>query len=187
MLEIKISGRGGQGVVFAASALGLSFFNAGMYPQCYSVYGGERRGAPVVGFLRVDREKVLLKCEIRRPNSLIYLDETLFDAEEARNLLKEGDTILLNSSRPLEQFGNLRGFRVGLIDAALISEEAGLGRIINTTVLGAYCRLAGQPGLECLLNTLDEVLPARGEVNREAARRAFDAVRVMEGSQHELP
>src|SRR5665647_680787 len=135
MLEIKISGRGGQGVVVAASALGLTFFKAGMYPQSYSVYGGERRGAPVVGFLRVDKEKILLKCEIKRPNSLIYLDESLFDAGEASKLLKAGDSILINTARPLEQLGDLHGFRVGLIDAAAVSETAGMGRIINTTVL----------------------------------------------------
>lgn len=180
MLEIKISGRGGQGVVVAASTLGLSFFNAGMYPQSYSVYGGERRGAPVVGFLRVDTEKILLKCEIKRPNSLIYLDESLFDAGEARTLLKAGDTILINTARPLDQLGDLHGFRVGLIDAAAVSESAGLGRIINTTVLGAYCRLAGQPELTCLLDALTEAIPMKGRANREAAERAFEAVTITE-------
>ncbi len=180
MLEIKISGRGGQGVVVAASTLGLSYFNAGMYPQCYSVYGGERRGAPVVGFLRVDLEKVLLKCEIRRPNSLIYLDDSLFDAADVRNLLKPGDTILINTTRSLEQLGDLHGLRVGLIDAAYVSEQAGLGRIINTTVLGAYCRLAGQPELNCLLDALAEAIPVKRRANREAAQRAFDAVKITE-------
>ncbi len=180
MLEIKISGRGGQGVVVAASTLGLSFFNAGLYPQCYSVYGGERRGAPVVGFLRVGQEKVLLKCEIRRPNSLIYMDDSLFDAGEARTLLKAGDTVLINTSRPLEQLGDLHGFRVGLIDAATISERASLGRIINTTVLGAYCRLVGQPELNCLLDALAEAIPVKCQANREAAQLAYDSVKITE-------
>ena len=180
MLEIKISGRGGQGVVVAASTLGLSFFKAGMYPQCYSVYGGERRGAPVVGFLRVDGEKILHKCEIRRPNSLIYLDESLFDAGEARNLLGRGDTVLINTARALEELGDLDGFRVGLIDAAKLSEKAGLGKMINTAMMGAYCRLAGRPELDCLLEALAEAIPAKAEANREAAQRAFDAVEITE-------
>jgi Pyruvate/2-oxoacid:ferredoxin oxidoreductase gamma subunit len=41
--------------------LGFAFFKAGFYPQCFSVFGGERRGAPVVSFLRVDQEKILKK------------------------------------------------------------------------------------------------------------------------------
>lgn len=180
MLEIKISGRGGQGVVVAASTLGLSYFNAGMYPQCYSVYGGERRGAPVVGFLRVDREKVLLKCEIRRPNSLIFLDESLFNAADIRSLLKAGDTVLINTTRTLEQLGDLKGLRIGLINAAAVSESVGLGRIINTTVLGAYCRLVGQPGLEYLLDALAEAIPVKTQANLDAARLAYDAVTITE-------
>ena len=71
MNEIKFYGRGGQGVVMASQMLGLGFFKAGLYPQCYSLFGGERRGAPVVSFLRVDREKILLKCDIKQPDELL--------------------------------------------------------------------------------------------------------------------
>jgi 2-oxoacid:acceptor oxidoreductase gamma subunit (pyruvate/2-ketoisovalerate family) len=74
MDEIKFCGRGGQGVVMASQMLGFAFFKAGLYPQCFSVFGGERRGAPVVSFLRVDRKKILLKCGIKQPNEMIYLD-----------------------------------------------------------------------------------------------------------------
>lgn len=48
MIEIKFSGRGGQGVVIASQMLGMAFFKDGHYPQCYSVFGGEGRGAPFV-------------------------------------------------------------------------------------------------------------------------------------------
>ena len=58
MLEIKFHGRGGQGVVIASQMLGMAFFRKDMYPQCYSLFGGERRGAPVVSFLRVGEEKI---------------------------------------------------------------------------------------------------------------------------------
>jgi len=57
MNEIKFTGRGGQGAVIASQMLGLAFFKAGLYPQCFSVFGGERRGAPVMSFLRVDEKK----------------------------------------------------------------------------------------------------------------------------------
>lgn len=182
MLEIKISGRGGQGVVVAASTLGLSFFKAGMYPQCYSVYGGERRGAPVVGFLRVDKDKILHKCEIRRPNSLIYVDESLFDAEEVNSHLMPGDSILINTQRPLEQMGDLSRFRVGLVDAAAVSAMVGLGKgIVNSTMLGAYARLIGRPELKHLLDAIVESVPAKARENCLAAERAFEVVKITEG------
>jgi len=60
MIEIKFRGRGGQGAVVASEILGRAFFLEGKYPQCFSLFGGERRGAPVVGFLRVDEQPILL-------------------------------------------------------------------------------------------------------------------------------
>jgi 2-oxoacid:acceptor oxidoreductase gamma subunit (pyruvate/2-ketoisovalerate family) len=182
MLEIKFSGRGGQGVVVASRILGLSYFKAGKYPQCYSLFGGERRGAPVVGFLRVDDKKILLKCEIKQPKSLICLDESLFDAGETREQLKPGGAVLINTPRSLEALSGLQGFQVGRVDAAAISESAGLGGIINTAMLGAYCRMAGTPELDFLLDSVSEMVPAKSaDANREAVRTAYHMVELAEG------
>lgn len=178
MLEIKFSGRGGQGVVVASQILGLSFFKAGKYPQCYSLFGGERRGAPVVSYLRVDEEKILLKCEIRHPRDLICMDDGLFDAEEARGLLLPGGCILLNTRQTPADLGDLSGFTVGRIDAEAVSAAVGLGKMINTTVLGAYCRLTGSVELDPLLAAVAEMVPAKVDENLEAARRAYEAVEV---------
>ncbi len=180
MLEIKFSGRGGQGVVLTSQILGLAFFKAGLYPQCYSVFGGERRGAPVVGFLRVDPRKILLKCEIRHPHELVCLDEGLFDPTEVQALLRPGGRILLNSGRSPEAFGDLSPFRLGLIDGVAISQAVGLGRMVNTAVLGAYCRFTGHLTLEALLEAVAEMVPAKTEANLEAARRAFESFRRVE-------
>lgn len=180
MLEIRFNGRGGQGVVVASRILGLSFFKAGMYPQCYSVFGGERRGAPVVSYLRVDSERILLKCEIKRPNALIYLDESLFDPQDVRVLLDPGSPVLLNSPHPSDFGGLLAGLRVGRVDAGAIAEAEGLGTNINTAVLGAYCRLAGQPAPEHLLEAIAETIPAKTEANLAAARRAFQDLEIRE-------
>lgn len=51
MIEIKFIGRGGQGAVIASQILSKVYFLMGLYPQCYSLFGGERRGAPVASFL----------------------------------------------------------------------------------------------------------------------------------------
>jgi len=64
----------------ASQMLGSVFWYAGLYPQCYSIFGGERRGVPVFSSLRVDQEKILLKCNIKIPNQLIYFDESISKA-----------------------------------------------------------------------------------------------------------
>ena len=174
MNEIKFYGRGGQGVVMASQMLGFAFFKAGLYPQCFSVFGGERRGAPVMSFLRVDREKILLKCGIKHPNEMIYLDDSLIDAQEVKSLLKPGGKILINTHRPLSEFKSLDPFTIGRVDARAVSEQQGLGRTINTAILGAYGRLSGKPSLEVLLASIEEMVPAKKKANLEAVRQGYE-------------
>ena len=174
MDEIKFYGRGGQGVVMASQILGFAFFRAGLYPQCFSVFGGERRGAPVVSFLRVDSEKILLKCGIKHPSEMVYLDDTLIDAQEVNAVLSAGGKIIVNTNRPASAFKSLQSVTLGMVDARSIAEELGLGRTINTAVLGAYCRISGKPSLEILLASIQEMVPAKKEANLEAARQAYE-------------
>lgn len=174
MDEIKFYGRGGQGVVTASQMLGFAFFKAGFYPQCFSVFGGERRGAPVVSFLRVDQEKILLKCSIRHPNLLIYLDDSLVDPLEIKSQLKPGGKVLINTAQPRTAFELLHPFTTARVDARAITEQLGLGRTINTAMLGAYCRLSGKPALEVLLASIGEMVPAKKEANFQAARLAYE-------------
>ena len=75
MIEIKISGRGGQGVVLASQILAAAFFKNGMWVQAFPSFGAERRGAPVSAFVRADREEMTLRCGVYRPEWIIVLDE----------------------------------------------------------------------------------------------------------------
>src|SRR4030065_526994 len=97
MIEIKFRGRGGQGAVVASEILGRAFFREGKYPQCFFLFGGERRGAPVVGFLRVDEEPILLKCQIYQPDQMIIFDYSLIDETEILRELKPKGSILINT------------------------------------------------------------------------------------------
>lgn len=178
MEEIKFYGRGGQGVVMASQMLGYAFFKAGLYPQCFSVFGGERRGAPVVSFLRVDPEKILLKCGIKHPSEMIYLDDSLIDAREVKNLLKPSGKILINTDRSESTFKSLSSYTIGRIDARAISEQQGLGRTINTAMLGAYCRFSEKPSLEVLLSAIEELVPAKKSENLAAARQAYEKLEI---------
>ena len=48
MFQVRIHGRGGQGVVTAAELLSLAAFDEGRYAQAFPSFGSERMGAPVV-------------------------------------------------------------------------------------------------------------------------------------------
>jgi pyruvate ferredoxin oxidoreductase gamma subunit len=48
MFQIRIHGRGGQGVVTAAEMLSVAAFREGRFAQAFPSFGSERTGAPVV-------------------------------------------------------------------------------------------------------------------------------------------
>lgn len=176
MNEIKFHGRGGQGVVMASQMLGLAYFKAGMYPQCYSLFGGERRGAPVVSYLRVDREKILLKCDIRRPDELLCFDVSLLNLEEIRDTMRPGARILVNAPNIPESMKELTGYTLARIEAGPLSERLGLGHVINTTILGAYCRLNSDLALERVIDAVEEMVPAKKELNIQAVHQGYEGV-----------
>jgi 2-oxoacid:acceptor oxidoreductase gamma subunit (pyruvate/2-ketoisovalerate family) len=179
MLEIKFHGRGGQGVVIASQILGMAFFGMDMYPQCYSLFGGERRGAPVVSFLRVGKEKILLKCEIKKPNELIVFDASLLDPHEIRSAMPPGSRILVNCLVQPDSFSELAGYELGCVDAQSIAEGLDLGHVINTAILGAYCRFTGNVPLEDLLKTVQKMAPHRKDANVESARLGYENLTVV--------
>ena len=178
MLEIKLHGRGGQGVVMASQILARAFFLIELYPQCFSLFGGERRGAPVTSFLRVDEKKILLKCEIKRADQIIFLAPDLIDEKEIDIILKPKGLILINTPLTVDQFSHLRKFHLSLVDAFSIAEQVGLGRTINTAILGAYCRANSGLPMACLEEAIRETVPAKVEANLEAARQAYEVTRV---------
>ncbi|MCX7856502.1 MAG: 2-oxoacid:acceptor oxidoreductase family protein [Deltaproteobacteria bacterium] len=172
--EVKFIGRGGHGAVVAAQILAKAFFLRGFYPQCYSLFGGERRGAPVKSFLRVDSEKILLKCEIKRADHLIVMAKDLILEEPIMNHVKQGGIVLINSDEPLELKENVN---LAYVDAQKIASECGLGNIINTAMLGAYARINQDLPMEFLEKAVREYVPAKVEENLAALRRAYNETR----------
>lgn len=180
MIEIKFRGRGGQGTVIASEILGRAFFLEGKYPQCFSLFGGERRGAPVSGFLRVDHEPILLKCQIKHPDQVILFDLSLTDEMEISRELKPGGTILINTNRGIGSFEGWRKFKMGLIDAGSIARGVGLGDTFNTAMLGAYVRLTESVKMETLIEAIRRMAPSKVEKNIEAAEKGYQQIKIYE-------
>jgi 2-oxoacid:acceptor oxidoreductase gamma subunit (pyruvate/2-ketoisovalerate family) len=178
MIEIKFKGRGGQGAVIASEILGRAFFLEGKYPQCFSLFGGERRGAPVVGFLRVDEEPILLKCQIKHPDHMIIFDLSLTGDKEISQELKPNGLILINSNKEIGFFNHLRRFKICLIDAGPIARKVGLGGTFNMAMLGAYIRLTHLVKMETLIEAVRRMVPAKIELNIQAVKEAYEQANV---------
>ena len=65
MFEIRIHSRGGQGGVTAARLLAMAALHDGKYATACPFYGAERRGAPVVSFVRIDDHPIKVYSQIR--------------------------------------------------------------------------------------------------------------------------
>src|SRR5271165_453926 len=61
MFQIRIHGRGGQGVVTGAEMLSVAAFQEDRHAQAFPSLGSERTGAPVVAFCRIASEEIRLR------------------------------------------------------------------------------------------------------------------------------
>jgi 2-oxoacid:acceptor oxidoreductase gamma subunit (pyruvate/2-ketoisovalerate family) len=178
MVEVKFQGVGGQGVVMASEILARTYFEEGWYPQCFSVFGGERRGAPVGAFLRISHEKIYLKCDIERPDHLILFDESFLDENATARHLMPGGIVLLNTGER-HRSERCRPYTLAEIDALEISKRNGVATLVNTAMLGAYVRVTGGVSLDRLLKVIENTVPAAVEENLAAAKEAFEEVVVV--------
>jgi len=182
MIEIRFHGRGGQGAQVASKVLAVAFFHEGYYVQSFPAFGVERRGAPVMAFLRIDREPIQLRVNIYRPDHLVVLDPTLIGAVDITSGLKPNGWILINSHQSPEIFkGLIRGFRIATVDATSIAIQYGLGSrtnpIVNTAILGAFSRITGLVGIDSIALAIREEIPVRKDENARAAREAYHEVK----------
>ena len=77
MFQVRIHGRGGQGVVTAAELLSVAAFTEGRYAQAFPSFGSERMGAPVVSFCRISDAPIRTHEPVTEPDALIIQDLTL--------------------------------------------------------------------------------------------------------------
>ena len=165
MLQIIIQGRGGQGAQTAGNLLAMAFFAEGRQVQSFASYGGARRGTPVSSFIRVDDRPVRVRCDIEQADAILCFDATLL---ETRLLAaaRPDTLIVVNSARTIEQYAEtLPGYRVLPVDGMAISRRHGLGRIVNSALLGALARAIEAPGLDVLTRTLTAEAPKLHDEN----------------------
>jgi pyruvate ferredoxin oxidoreductase gamma subunit/2-oxoisovalerate ferredoxin oxidoreductase gamma subunit len=183
MHEIRFHGRGGQGTVVASILLAKAFFNAGYYVQTFPLFGVERRGAPVEAYLRLDKEKILVRSNIYAPDHVVVQDAKLLDSVDVTAGLKKGGSILINLKDIPDNMETFSDFRFAFVDANQIAVDNGLGSrtqpIINTAMIGAFARVMGMPHLDMITGAIKSEIHVKTDQNVSAARQAYDAVTLL--------
>ncbi len=183
MLEVRIHGRGGQGVVTAAELLSVAAFAEGRHSQAFPTFGSERTGAPVVAFCRIADGPIRLREPIAEPDALIVQDPTLLHQVALFEGLKPDGYVLINSGHSFEELGiaelgdRFRPERMLAVPATDIAREC-LGRPLpNAVLLGGFAALSGQISLDALATAIRERFSGRvAEGNVAGAERAYGYV-----------
>lgn len=183
MFQVRIHGRGGQGVVTAAEMLSVAAFDEGHHAQAFPTFGSERTGAPVVAFCRIDEEPIRVREPIVEPDALIIQDPTLLHQVDLFSGLGPDAYVLINSSHDIVELGlgDLRGRfrpeRLLAVPATALAREH-VGRPLpNAVLLGAFAALAGIVSIGSVAKAIRERFPGPvGEANVAGAEAAYGYV-----------
>ncbi len=182
MIEIRFHGRGGQGAVTSAELTALAAIEQGKYAQAFPSFGPERRGAPVMAFVRVSDEPIRTREKIYEPDIVVVLDPTLLDIVNVASGLKEDGIVVLNTTKSAEEVREVSGIssKLALVDARRIAIETMGIPITNTTLLGAMLKATDLLPLSALEGPLQDRFGRIAGKNIQASQRAYEETVVKE-------
>ena len=187
MFQIRIHGRGGQGVVTGAEMLSIAAFIEGRYAQAFPSFGSERMGAPVTAFCRIDDREIRLREPVLTPDALIIQDPTLLHQVDLFNGLSAEGYILINSKRSFRDLGiddlarDQKRQRHCTVPATELALKH-IGRPLpNAALLGGFAAISRQVQLRSVIAAIREKFPrAVAEPNIAAAQEAYTLVKKAE-------
>ena len=183
MFQVRIHGRGGQGVVTAAEMLSIAAFEEGRHAQAFPSFGSERTGAPVVAFCRIADKEIRLREPIMAPDAIIIQDPTLLHQVDVFAGLKKDGYILINTTKTFEQLG-LGDFvrdwhpeRLCTVAATDLSIKH-VGRPVpNVPLLGGFVAVSGIIKLESVAMAIRDKFSGKvADGNIAAATEAYNIV-----------
>ena len=181
MFQVRIHGRGGQGVVSGAEILSVAAFLEGKYAQAFPSFGSERMGAPVMAFCRIDDKEIRVREPVLQPDALIIQDSSLLQQVDLFEGLPVRGYVLLNSTHSIEELGlggfvrGPRKYRLYMLPATELAVKH-VGRAVpNAALLGGFAAITGVIALDSVVAAIREKFPSKiAEKNVAAAKEAFD-------------
>jgi len=185
LVEIRWHGRGGQGAVTSAELLAQAAISEGKYAHAFPSFGPERRGAPVLAFVRISsKEPIRVRADITEPDVVVVLDPRLLGIMNVTSGLKEGGMLIVNTRRSLQDIESEFGakWQLATVDATRIAREILGVPIVNTTMIGTVLRATGVVQLDSLLEPLKHRFGRLAERNINAMKRAYEETLVEGGN-----
>ncbi len=183
MFQVRIHGRGGQGVVSASELLSVAAFEEGKYSQSFPSFGSERMGAPVQAFARISDNPITSREPVMEPDMLIIQDPTLFLAVNVFEGANTDGFLLINSAKTPEQLGieeMTEQYPVNHV-MTLPATELAMKYIKqpkpNTVLLGAFAALSQMVHMPALEKAIQEKFPKRiADANVVATKAGYNLI-----------
>jgi len=183
IIEIRWHGRGGQGAVTSAELLAQAAISEGKYARAFPSFGPERRGAPVMAFVRIsNKEPIRTRAGIIRPDVVVVLDPSLLGIANVTSGLKDDGMAVINTRKTAEQLREEFNISQSLatVDATSIAREILGVPITNTTMVGALVKATGVVELGSLVEPLKHRFNRLAERNIKAMQRAYEETLIKE-------
>ena len=187
MFQVRIHGRGGQGVVTGAEMLSIAAFFEGRHAQAFPSFGSERTGAPVVAFCRIADQEIRLREPILDPDCLIVQDATLFKVIDVFAGLRGDGYLLVNTNKSFAELhigeaANRLPKRHAVIVPATEFALKHVGRPVpNAALLGAFAALTQFVHIDSVKRAIEEAFPGKiGAANIAAATEAYAFVQTQQ-------
>lgn len=183
MLEIRWHSRAGQGAKTGGNVLSQVMALEGKYVQDFSVYGAEKRGAPMNAFNRIADEKIIDHSKTMDPDYVLVIDPSLAYGDITYSTKPDTKFIItthLSKEDFLKEVPSLKGRDIYVVDCLTISKET-IGRPIpNTPMLGALIGISKVVSIEDFKEATKKMLTKFPQKvidgNMAAIQRAHDEV-----------
>lgn len=176
--EIRVHGRGGQGVVTAAELIAIAAFYQQEYSQAFPNFGVERSGAPIQSYARISDEEIITHEQIYKPSVLIIADATLIGPVDVFSGIDKNTIIIINGAEDKYANLKLKTKKIYFTPATEIALEIFGKNIVNTIILGAFAKYTGLISLESLAKAIKEKFKDKGEEiikkNIQAIERIYE-------------
>jgi len=179
MFQVRIHGRGGQGVVTAAELLAVAAFAEDRYAQAFPSFGSERTGAPVAAFCRIDDRPIRTHEPIATPDAVVVADPSVLHQVDVLHGLRPDGYLLVNTGRSAAELAISGAVtaRLCLVPATDLAREHVGKPLPNAALLGAFAALTGLVRLDSVEAAIRQRFSRPvAERNIAAARAAFDIV-----------
>ena len=164
----------------SAELTALAAIEEGKYAQAFPSFGPERRGAPVMAFVRVSDERIRTREKVYEPDIVVVLDPSLLQIVNVEAGLKEDGLVIINTTKSVEELRRETGIkaRLAIVDATKIALETMRLPITNTTMLGALLKASGIIPVDSLRGPIQHRFGPIAEKNLTACLRAYDETSV---------